>query len=598
MTYLYVDADVPDRTTLLTAVNKPQVTLVNDITSLITGTGTNCTRLGLLWLHDGDKIPLLPAKNTKPSKKSTPTYTWYSDNLVAFLQKLGSLQPQVQVDLITCSLNDPTFIAETKTISELCNLKIEYSVNMTGNPDNGGDWILESNGEDLRSLYFNSNLSQWKYVLDTKYWTNISDINTSLSAMGLTPTAYITYDTTKQKYKLLQNLQLVGVNSYTRYHLILYNGQTFDGNGFTLSLVSGNATRGFFVIHGSDASLIKVNDVTINADHVYTGDGLAGVVVRNNCWGFTLDKCSAKTTLTNNISSGGGGVVGGGCVKFVVSGCKNYVPFSEYSVGGIVGNECWNFKVYDCTNYANIGLSDDYANQSGGIVGYRCSMFEVHNCTNNGTMYGSGCGGIVGGHAYIETGDALHQRLIVKGCTNNGMIYDDNLDYGGGGIVGYEFGFIYDDIYGSLDRSDYAVQIIDRENNAKFTDDVAGIIGTCGFCIELYGNLLFKPRDKNGAYIVGYNLNVLVKNCHTKSGPICGWNTMGVVVYSDPSPCTIKVDHRPKIVFENCTTSSHKCQLMESTYSGLCFDLYDAIYITKSGKKINLIEHPDYVLRH
>jgi hypothetical protein len=70
------------------------------------------------------------------------------------------------VDLITCSLNSEQFVDEIAGLKvSYPNIQINYSVNLTGNPSSGGDWVMESNGENIKDIYFNSGIDQFVSVL-------------------------------------------------------------------------------------------------------------------------------------------------------------------------------------------------------------------------------------------------------------------------------------------------------------------------------------------------------------------------------------------------------------------------------------------------
>lgn len=100
---------------------------------------------------------------------------YFSDDCDYFLQKLVEINPNIIVDMVTCSLNKSWIIDEIHNLSSKFNLTIRFSMNMTGNET---DWILESHNIDIKDLYFNEKINQWNeilyYVAVYKPWTKQS----------------------------------------------------------------------------------------------------------------------------------------------------------------------------------------------------------------------------------------------------------------------------------------------------------------------------------------------------------------------------------------------------------------------------------------
>ena len=89
------------------------------------------------------------------------------------------------IDLLTCNLNDEESITTLKTLESRYNKTIRYSVDLTGHEDSMGNWMLESHNVEVRDIYFNNMITEWKHVLiDTGYsvyytrmWDSIYDVN-------------------------------------------------------------------------------------------------------------------------------------------------------------------------------------------------------------------------------------------------------------------------------------------------------------------------------------------------------------------------------------------------------------------------------------
>ena len=90
------------------------------------------------------------------------------------------------VDLISCNMNNPEFISQTKNLEKNLNIKITYSLDKTGNPRSSmGDWIQESHNISIKDKYFNRNIVNWKYTLNNIIYTVNDSTNTfTLTASG------------------------------------------------------------------------------------------------------------------------------------------------------------------------------------------------------------------------------------------------------------------------------------------------------------------------------------------------------------------------------------------------------------------------------
>ena len=59
---------------------------------------------------------------------------------------------------------------ELNSLKEGVEVEITYSVDKTGNPENGGDWIMESNQENIKPIYFiEEKINEYHGILDTVY---------------------------------------------------------------------------------------------------------------------------------------------------------------------------------------------------------------------------------------------------------------------------------------------------------------------------------------------------------------------------------------------------------------------------------------------
>ena len=98
----------------------------------------------------------------------------HSENLL-FLIEIFTRYNVKNADYLACdTLNYPEWnnyynilISNTSTI-------IGASDNKTGNIKYGGDWILESTGQDIESIYFTKNINYYEYLFDVAVWASLS----------------------------------------------------------------------------------------------------------------------------------------------------------------------------------------------------------------------------------------------------------------------------------------------------------------------------------------------------------------------------------------------------------------------------------------
>ena len=359
-TALYIDPDVPNIRMLNSAL-KSTVVNVENLEDVLSLTGIN--RVGLMYVNDSKfTIPYLHGDD-KLDKKN-PAYKkrqYYSNNFVKYLIDLKEKFTDVTFDLITCNMNSSLFLKETKEVSTVTGVQIEYSLNQTGN-GNTSDWVLESNEENLKDIYFTDVINSWKYVLDSTILSNNADILNAFNTIWGT-TGTLTYNSINKTYKLLKDVE-ISEGDFTYPHIQLNNGEVFDGNNHTITQ-NYNST-GFFVINSSTL------ETTIK--HLTIGKGSTtnyingGGIVRNGQSNFTVYKCTSTGHARNNNFSGMGGIVGYECNNFRVIKCVNNGDFSNCytnqgsgsgGCGGIVGANCYNYKAIKCINNAPIGSFDE-----------------------------------------------------------------------------------------------------------------------------------------------------------------------------------------------------------------------------------------------
>ena len=583
---------------IITNSLQPNVTLVNsksDILSL-----PNLSRVGFMFHNDGSNgVPSmfhtdkqqsnitsdsysykLKTNTVQPRSESTPQFTkptpsqyvYYNSHLISFLSELKAQFGTFTFDIISCSMNDPNFIAETNTVQTALGINIEYSLNQTGNGSDA-DWILESNGENLKGLYFTDNINTWNHVLIYATYTG-SDVNTYINSN-------ITYSS--GVYTLQANIDLGA------YNILLNDGEVFDGNNY--SIYPTISRSGFFITNSRNkATTIKnltvdytVHDVIINDLYAYSinessigGGGIVrplqsnftlnncnvlhpNIMMQANCGGLVGMYCSSFdiidcTTVGSCLESGTGGLVAPNCVNFLIKNSTNNMNenqcSSEMPIGFLVGFYCSNFRIINCINNGsflngnsysgefvsafcnNFTITNSINNDQGGykadycagFTGILCFNFVLDSCTNYNIGDGSSeCSGFVGYGSYDFT---------IKRCTNHGLINGwgsggivaprcsnftviDCVNYGAinelgcGGICGATVGTTYAIPYwGGFKYGDNNVKIISCTNNGSVNSDYCG-----GIAGQYFGTIRTYGNYNFLVYTNMSNGNYLISNC-------------------------------------------------------------------------------------
>lgn len=87
--------------------------------------------------------------------------TTYSNNFQFVLNLIDSFQIQT-LDYLACnSLNYSNWKSYYDLICSLKDIKVGASNDNTGNVQYGGDWVMESTQEDIKNIYWNSNIDNY-----------------------------------------------------------------------------------------------------------------------------------------------------------------------------------------------------------------------------------------------------------------------------------------------------------------------------------------------------------------------------------------------------------------------------------------------------
>lgn len=401
--------------------------------------------LCFVWDYPG--YPYVPFLQTTGA--IFPHFQFFSENFIKLVQCALVKQPDlVAIDLLCCDLNRPEFVKEVSQIEDILDKKIQirYSTNKVGNRT---DWIQESNGTDIRDIYFNDKITKWNHVLS--------------SSISVTQAFGSNVVQNGNTFTLRSN---VTWNQGTNY-ITLNANQIFDGGYYTITVPTSNWLGIFAVDSGvsifADAPTVRNLGVACTGG---IGDGTignaGGAIFRPSQKYFILQNSSSSGTI--NDQAGGlcgaySGATSGGMIT--ISNCFSNGTIGQYA-GGICGAKLGqtqgNATISNCYSTGAIGSF------AGGIVGSGAGengIMSLQRCYSSGNI-SQGAGGIAGSLAGTDNGNAEFIQCYATGnivaieaggiCGNlaaqtNGNIIIDRCFYTGeigannsGGLCGYQTG--------------------------------------------------------------------------------------------------------------------------------------------------------------
>lgn len=349
------------------------------------------------------------------------------------------------VDILSCDLNNSKYKEEIQKIEAELQINIRYSIDKTGNNENGGNWILESDNMNIKDEYFTDKVLEWNGVLD--------NIDLAPAIKTGTYNNFITWNDSTKTYTIVKDFLWTELGVSNTDYIVLKNSEIFDGNGKTINLVGIANWVGLFGSSATDSTNIPI---------IKNLGVLNGALSRNEtgfiCRGsdresksfIKINNCYTTGNITRNRCGGIIGVNAGSNGYCEINNCyttgnltkKNLLLFYCDSSGGITGASAGSNNgrciINNC--YTTGNLTENAIN-CGGIVGSTPATdngyCEINNCYTIGNIIGISSGGIIG---YIDM-YSYNPRgtIIVSNCYSLGI----NNEYSGG-ILG-ELGNILSD---------------------------------------------------------------------------------------------------------------------------------------------------------
>lgn len=238
--------------------------------SAVLGSLSSIQRIGIVFhSSSGSEKMFLDGKSLFTYSDITESVN-HSENVTWLLQTIRDYNVK-NVDFLACdSLNYPNWVSYFDLLHTETGVVVGASNDKTGNIKYGGDWVMESTGEDIELVYFTSSIEYYKYLL---YLITINGINydvndtTLIAAVHLNPNA---------------------VGSVVIPSTIFYsvNGKTYD-----VKSTQPNAFRNCSTL----TSIVLPNSLNeLGANSFFVCQNLTSVVLSNNIKiirGFTFLAC-------------------------------------------------------------------------------------------------------------------------------------------------------------------------------------------------------------------------------------------------------------------------------------------------------------------
>jgi BspA type Leucine rich repeat region (6 copies)/Domain of unknown function (DUF4347) len=245
----------------------------------------------------------------------------YSEN-VQYLLDLIKIHNISNVDFLACNTLKYDNWKQYFAIFQEKNIVVGASNDPTGNLKYGGDWILESTGQDVEFIYFTSSIEYYSYLLvdftlDGIIYrsmdpTTAAIIGTDGSIVDMVIPSTITYLSTVYTVYFLANNSFMNtsITSITIPSSITTVGDSVcNGCRSLTSITIQNSTMGNYMFQGCTAlSNITIPSSVTNPTSYsfFLCTGLTSVTIQNSVMGSHMfDGCTSlnSVTITGNVTN-------------------------------------------------------------------------------------------------------------------------------------------------------------------------------------------------------------------------------------------------------------------------------------------------------
>jgi hypothetical protein len=134
---------------------------------------------------------------------TSSNYQYFNNNIISLFNLLKTYNEKLIIDILSCNLNDDSFVESVDNIENDLKVNIRYSLDQTGNePD--ANWLLESDNVNVKNDYFIDIISYWTGKLDSTY----SNYTTSYTLGN-------TYSYVGSQYTITESGTIISVNIFS-----------------------------------------------------------------------------------------------------------------------------------------------------------------------------------------------------------------------------------------------------------------------------------------------------------------------------------------------------------------------------------------------
>jgi alpha-tubulin suppressor-like RCC1 family protein len=218
MNLLFIDSNIPGLETLVSACNETTKHIIyypadtfDSLNEKIRNLGRRSyTNVAFIFVNDNSLLKTFVSHNTFISFDETGIK---ANNTTLFIQNLVISYKVKTIDFLACDLLKDdlwkNYFEFLKSIKK--GLVVRSSNNLTGNLSQGGDWVLETTNEDVRTVYFNETIDYWNYLLDDYQCSLLTfdtfNVKIIQVASGLSHTILLTDEPSNNLYACGYNAQ-------------------------------------------------------------------------------------------------------------------------------------------------------------------------------------------------------------------------------------------------------------------------------------------------------------------------------------------------------------------------------------------------------
>jgi alpha-tubulin suppressor-like RCC1 family protein len=338
------------------------------------------------------------------------------------------------IDFLACSLlSEIIWKNYFDFIKIQSNVIVRASNDLTGNLASGGDWILETTGENIEKLYFNSNIQYWNYLLDSAGYSNsiciiTPDNSNNLYNCGHNPTGALGFGDSIDRTVFtlvttnITGKKIIGTAAGEASTLIITNdtsnnlystGRNFEGqlglgdnsdrNVYTNVTPNISGKKVIAVSVGSNFSLMLTSDATNNLYGCgYNGEGQLGLGDTGNRYVFTNITTSITDKRVTCISTGAFFSV------ITTDDATDNLYSTGYNIYGQLGLGDISRRLY----FQNATINISGKNIINVSVGEKHSLILTNDSTNN--LYSCGYNGF----GQLGLGDNTDRNVFTSVTTN------------------------------------------------------------------------------------------------------------------------------------------------------------------------------------